>query len=128
MDSSELEVEPYNRPNASRLEPHERFIQKMRDAGWPYHAIASRLLTDCEVSIGITALHDFCKRRQIKKGGRRKQRATAGQSTPRKPRAETEPASSREDKATDDDWDLVVPKTLSTWKSRGEDRPPSRDS
>ena len=126
MDSSNLEVEPYHRPNASRLEPHEIFIKRMRSAGWPYQAIAVRLLEDCGVRISVTGLHDFCKSRRIKKGGGKQPRA----STPsnRRDGRQAEKSKQATDETEADEWDLVVPKTLSTWKSRGEDRPPKRDS
>lgn len=126
MDSSNLEVEPYHRPNASRLEPHEVFIVKMRGAGWPYHAIVARLQKDCDVRISITGLHDFCKSRRIAKNG---SSASAERQRPSKPIRSIE--TTREPVAGDnvddeDEWDFEVPKTLSTWKSRGEERPPPR--
>ena len=126
MDSSSLEVEPYDRPNASRLDSHEIFITKMRSAGWPYHAIAVRLLEDCGVRISVTGLHDFCKSRRIEKGGGKQPRASAPSN--RRDGSQAEMPKQAIDQAEDDEWDLVVPKSLSTWKSRGEDRPPKRDS
>ena len=126
MDSSNLEVEPYHRPNASRLEPHESFITKMRSVGWPYHTIAVRLLEDCGVRISVTGLHDFCKSRRIKKGGGKQPKA--GAPSKRRGGRQAETPKQGNDQTEDDEWDLVVPKSLSTWKSRGEDRPPKRDS
>ena len=126
MDASKFDVEPYHRPNASRLEPHETFIRKMRSAGWPYHAIVARLLVECEVTISVTGLHDFCKSRRIKKGGSTQAKASAYPNS--REERQTETAKQITDETEEDDWDLVVPKTLSTWKSRGEDRPPKRDS
>lgn len=66
--SSQLEVESYQRPNGSRLEPHREFVAKLRKMGWPYQAMTERLREDCDVSISVSALHEFCKRRKIKKG------------------------------------------------------------
>jgi len=126
VDSSNLEVGPYHRPNASRLEPHVTFITKMRSAGWPYHAIVVRLLEDCGVKISVTGLHDFCKSRRITKGGRRQPKAS--RRPIRRADLQTETPKQATDETEDDEWDLVVPKALSTWKSRGEDRPPPRDS
>ena len=66
--SSQLEVEAYQRPNGSRLEPHREFVAKLRRKGWPYLAMTERLHEECGVSISVSALHEFCKRRKIEKG------------------------------------------------------------
>jgi len=79
------------------------------------------------VSISITGLHDFCQSRRITKGGRKQETAEARRPSKTARSVETT-AAPITDEQEGDEWDLVVPKTLSTWKSRGEDRPPPRNS
>ena len=43
-------------------------MAKLRRMGWPYQAMTERLREECGVSISVSALHEFCKRRKIKKG------------------------------------------------------------
>ena len=66
--SSQLPVEPYQSRNESRLEPHRAFVAELRRQGWPFHAMAERLQKECGVSISVSAIHAFCKKRKIKKG------------------------------------------------------------
>ena len=66
--SSQIPVEPYQSRNESRLEPHRAFVTELRRQGWPFHAMADRLQKECGVSISVSAIHAFCKKRKIKKG------------------------------------------------------------
>jgi hypothetical protein len=52
-------------------------VAKLRRMGWPYLAMTERLREECGVSISVSALHEFCKRRKIKKGAGETTTATA---------------------------------------------------
>ncbi len=85
----------------------------MRIHGWPYREMVAVLRSDCGVTISVSALHNYCRRRGIAKPKRRARDQAATPSDT--PSSETNDA---------DDWGFVVPKSLKTWKARGEDRPP----
>ena len=116
-------VEMYEPPNTSRLEPHLSFIAELRRCRWPYQRIAERLRTEFGVVIGVSALHEFCHRRGIAK------KPNLASGTPAKPRAIVKPRTpgakaqkvpmdepSPPVKPDDDPWDFNLSKPRRTWK------------
>ena len=113
-----LEFEMHISDRVSRLEVHRVAITKMRGCHWPYVRIASWLVEERGVKVNPETLRRFCLSRGIEKGDGAKLKSQRRRSS----------NGSRQAKKSDsdDNWDLVVPNHLETWKSRGEDAPPDR--
>jgi len=64
-----LKFEQHGRPLPSRLEQWREEITAMRTANWPYPRIAAWLLDQHQFQITGEAIRQFCKVREITKGG-----------------------------------------------------------
>ena len=61
--------EPYQTANQSRLEPWREQIVQMRRLNWPYLKISQWLAEHTGITVSLQAVHQFCKVRDIQKGG-----------------------------------------------------------